>query len=198
MTDLLTKEMGKLLSPDREGFYSNDPNDRGGETIFGIARRRWPGWHAWAIVDSRKTANELETLKANVAFLSAVEDFYRHNFWEPSGADKLGKIGPLVFDAAVNHGVEQSVKLLQQALNVLNEQGKRWSDVEEDGDFGPQTAVAVAAAMSRFQDDLLWSLITIRGAFYIGLARRDQTQEKYFRGWMKRARELYFDAIKEE
>jgi len=87
------------------------------------------------------------------------------------------------------------VVFLQQALNVLNGRGTRWPDLQEDGDLGPKTAATVAQAMAQYRDDLTWSLITVRGAFYFGIVRRDQTQEKWYRGWMIRARELYLSTI---
>jgi lysozyme family protein len=35
-----------------EGGYSFDPSDNGGETLFGIARVKNPGWAGWKEVDS--------------------------------------------------------------------------------------------------------------------------------------------------
>ena len=34
-----------------EGFYSNDIDDSGGETLYGIARNKNPKWLGWKIVD---------------------------------------------------------------------------------------------------------------------------------------------------
>ena len=35
-----------------EGGYANHPNDRGGETLCGIARRCHPGLVLWKLVDA--------------------------------------------------------------------------------------------------------------------------------------------------
>ena len=37
-----------------EGGYANHPNDRGGETLCGIARRCHPGLVLWKLVDAEK------------------------------------------------------------------------------------------------------------------------------------------------
>ena len=37
-----------------EGGYSNNPKDKGGETYRGIARKYWPDWAGWIIVDEYK------------------------------------------------------------------------------------------------------------------------------------------------
>ena len=37
-----------------EGGYVKDPDDRGGETYKGIARRYNPGWSGWARIDKAK------------------------------------------------------------------------------------------------------------------------------------------------
>ena len=37
-----------------EGGYANNPADRGGETYRGIARKIWPGWNGWPLVDAAK------------------------------------------------------------------------------------------------------------------------------------------------
>ena len=57
-----------------EGGYVNDPDDSGGETYKGIARRFHPDWIGWAYVDNRDFKNpNLDKL---------VSDFYYIKFWD--------------------------------------------------------------------------------------------------------------------
>lgn len=42
----------------REGFYSNDPADPGGETLYGIARTRHPNWGGWETWDQNRVKRE--------------------------------------------------------------------------------------------------------------------------------------------
>ncbi len=36
---------------DHEGTWSNDPNDTGRETVFGVSRGNFSNWAGWKIVD---------------------------------------------------------------------------------------------------------------------------------------------------
>ncbi|CAB4139848.1 Protein of unknown function DUF847 [uncultured Caudovirales phage] len=88
-----------------EGGYSNNKNDRGGATIFGISSKYWPQDFATvkSLVESGRT-KEAEDYTKN---------FYKKNFWDASGAEKAPpEMQPLLFDAAVNHGVGTAKKML--------------------------------------------------------------------------------------
>lgn len=74
-----------------EGGYSNDPDDPGGETNFGICKRDHPN------VD-------IKNLTARQA-----GEIYRAKYWTPAGCDALpAPLDQIVFDAAVNCGVTTS------------------------------------------------------------------------------------------
>ena len=103
-----------------EGGYSNDPNDPGGETNFGISKRAYPH------VDIKNlTLNEARAI-------------YHRDYWVKA----LCPIFPdplrfQLFDTAVNSGPRQAVVLLQRALGV-----------KDDGVAGPMTMKAVAEVKS--------------------------------------------------
>lgn len=100
-----------------EGGYVNDPNDRGGETKFGISKRAYPR------VDIK--ALTLEQAKA----------IYAADCWTPIRGDDLApELALLVFDCAVNSGVGCAVDLLQRACNV-----------RRDGVLGKVTVAAASA-----------------------------------------------------
>lgn len=94
-----------------EGGYSNDPNDPGGETKFGISKRSYPHLDIAALT------------------LHDAKLIYRRDFWDKCRCeDMLPDLRFAVFDGAVNSGVTQSVKWLQLALGV-----------DADGVVGPIT-----------------------------------------------------------
>ena len=98
-----------------EGGYSNDPNDRGGETKYGISKRSYP------------------TLDIASLTLADAKRIYHRDFWIFISGDALPwPLSYFVFDAAVNQGVAPAIRMLQQALGV-----------EADGVIGPQTLAAV-------------------------------------------------------
>lgn len=175
-----------------EGVYSSDPRDPGGETVFGIARRRWANWKGWAIVDALKAATGsgkslLERLRESKELGREVAAFYLAVFWRPIGCDSLRDLAPAVaaklFDAGVNLGAERAVELLQATLAGLGR------DLAIDGHFGPDT---LAAAQSVCSDPggaeaILAGLRASCRAYYAGLIRGNPRLAVYERGWYRRA-----------
>lgn len=101
--------------------------------------------------------------------LDQAKEIYRRDFWLRAGADQYdGAIGYQVFDAAVNHGIENAVRLLQRAVRVA-----------DDGDVGPMTLKAVKAMSVT---DVLMRFNAQRIMFYTRLS----TWPEFGKGWMSR------------
>ena len=99
-----------------EGGYANDPDDAGGETYKGIARKFWPKWSGWAIIDiAKKQAGYERALNRNMQLNDAVIAFYKVNFWDKVGGDFIASqtIANNLVDAAVNEGIKGAVKRAQ-------------------------------------------------------------------------------------
>ena len=110
-----------------EGGYVNDPADPGGETKFGISHRSYP--------DIGIKSLTMDQAKA----------IYLRDYWTPAGCSSMPeRIGHLVFDCAVHHGVKTAIKLLQRALKVA-----------DDGEFGPITRGTLTARDTNETADLL-------------------------------------------
>ena len=104
-----------------EGGYSNDSNDPGGETKFGISKKSYPDLNIEALT------------------LEDVKKIYRKDYWEAASCDKLPpSIALLIFDSAINQGVKTAIKLLQKSLGV-----------KKDGIIGPKTLKAAKMADER-------------------------------------------------
>ena len=87
-----------------EGGYSNDPNDPGGETKYGISKRAYPN----------------ENIK-NLT-LDRAKALYKRDYWDEVKGDELPhRLDIMVFDAAVNQGVVPAIKMLQKALGVAQD-----------------------------------------------------------------------------
>lgn len=109
-----------------EGGYANDPDDRGGETWKGIARKFHPKWPGWKIVDGYKGRSNFKSLLARDEQLQKlVYEFYRTEFWNRISGDEINHqlVANSLYDSAVNMGVSQAIKLAQRALKVA-ETGK--------------------------------------------------------------------------
>jgi lysozyme family protein len=78
-----------------EGGYSNDPNDPGGETKYGVSKRSYP---------------ELDISKLS---LKQAEEIYHQNYWLKAGCDELPyPFNIIVFDTAVNLGRRRALEFL--------------------------------------------------------------------------------------
>ncbi|MFQ5708014.1 MAG: glycoside hydrolase family 108 protein [bacterium] len=184
-----------------EGGYVNDPNDAGGETYKGVARRYNPDWNGWGIIDQLKDApNFPKNLDDSQPLQDAVKALYKQKYWNPFWGDEIPDqdIAEELFDTGVNMGTGRAIKFLQQGLNLLNRNGKLYGDIVEDGDFGQNTFDALTAYLSgkgrafdrqKDKPDLLLKIMNIlQGMHYINYMRKSPTQEKYARGWLKRVK----------
>ena len=142
--------------------YVNDPDDRGGETKYGVAKNANPDL-------------DITTLD----WLGASRIYFRR-YWLPSHSDELTQISPRVavlhFDGAINHGVGRAAVFLQRAL-----------EVQDDGDIGPATLAAVQES-----DELVVCnrICDIRTDFYRAIVAAKPTQAKYLNGWLRRINEM--------
>ena len=99
----------------QEGGYVNDPHDAGGETRYGISKRRYP-------------AEDIKNLTIDRA-----RELYRRDYWDKNRCGDLpGHMALAVFDAAVNGGAP--IRWLQMALGA-----------SIDGAIGPKTIAAAHA-----------------------------------------------------
>ena len=171
-----------------EGGYCNIQGDRGGETIFGIARNMHAKLKLWKIVDDYKrnynplkkeNYKELESLcLGNGEFKKEMDSFYKKEFWDKIKGDELQsqELANALYDFAVNSGVNRAVKSLQEILQV-----------KVDGDFGIKTLTAVNE-----KDGLTLcnALNDKRKAFFEAIAKKGQNA-KFLKGWLNRVNDFY-------
>lgn len=162
----------------REGGYSNNPNDLGGETMYGVT-----------IAEARKAGYTGPMISMPRDFAI---DFYYNKFWKAPGFDSVcvlsEEIADELFDTGVNMGTGKAAEFLQVALNALNRQGKDYPDIEEDCDIGPGTLSALAEYL-KFRGDkgvdvMLKALNCLQGARYIEISRTRGKNEDFVFGWL--------------
>lgn len=175
-----------------EGGYVNDPDDSGGETFRGISRRNWPAWPGWDLIDRVKASGATTAKLINARFAGDAEmerlvaDFYRVNFWRPF--EKLGlpdRLAEKMFDTAVNMGVGRAAKLLQTAVNALGPVVK----LVVDGAIGPRTLDALGLILDTPAGEgrVLAAYAEAQADHYRAIVRGKPSQEKYLKGWLRRA-----------
>jgi len=193
-----------------EGVYSNDPDDPGGETYCGIARKRHSTWTGWKIVDHHKARQGgkfrgfpfVEALARDSDLRWEVEEFYRVKFWDRIEGDKVALISSLIaeelFDTAVNLYITRAVKFLQRALSLLNKEEELYPDLVVDGLIGPATLNALWKFVDKYgTEDLLVLMNVLQGARYVELVERNPKLEKYLRGWIRKRVLLRKKEVKE-
>ncbi len=180
-----------------EGLYSNDVNDTGGETVFGISRNNHPTWSGWAVIDSlagmhgRGTSSFKQAIQTNEPLKTSVEAFYKENYWDPFGLDKVTspEICFEIFDQAVNLGIGRTTKFIQQAFNAFNYQRKFGADLLVDGKCGPVTRdkLQLISADPLYVKPFKRALDSLQANHYISLGQSEQgtsNYRKYMRGWL--------------
>lgn len=175
-----------------EGGYVNDPDDLGGETYKGVARRFNAGWPGWPRIDrARRLRGFPASLERDRGLQRLVRDFYKQHYWDKFQGDAipLQAVAEELFDTAVNLGVARAVGFLQRALNVLNRNGALYPDLVEDGLFGARSLAAINAYLARDNPSHLLKVLNIlQGMHYIESMTRSPVQEKFARGWLKRVK----------
>src|SRR3972149_5554065 len=172
-----------------EGGYVNNPSDRGGETYRGIARKRHSDWEGWIIIDRLKMESDFpRNIEVDPDISGLVVKFYHDNFWTAINGDAIQQqeIADELYDTGVNMGVQVSVKILQNSLNILNKNQQLYKDIKEDGNVGQQTLGAISAFLATRKLELLLKVMNVsQGCRYLQLLQ-DPTQELFSLGWFNR------------
>lgn len=99
----MTFEEAVAIILDIEGGYVHNPNDPGGETNYGIAKKYHPG------VDIK-----------NLTRFEAMQ-IYRAEYWNPLNLDEFpDELRLILFDCAVNQGVYKARGFACEAMGVVS------------------------------------------------------------------------------
>jgi len=146
---------------EHEGGYVNDPDDAGGETKYGIAKRWYPD------VDIKNLTKE------------HAKKIYHKDYWLKGKCDKVpSQLRHIYFDMCVNFGRGGAVKVLQEAANSKNK-----NKIEVDGGIGPNTLKAI-------QNVSLDRVRAYRVLRFANIVIQKPKQEKFWLGWFRRAIEV--------
>ncbi len=173
-----------------EGGYANHPNDMGGETYKGVARKKNPNWEGWPIIDQMRNKPGFPSNLDSISELQKyIRNFYKAEFWDKFWGDKQSSqnIANELFDTSILCGPGTAIGFLQVALNVLNKGGKLYPEISEDGNYGMNTNNSIIAYLKKDDENLLLKILNVLlGYHFIKLSRNKETQEDFIRGWFKR------------
>lgn len=149
-----------------ERGYSNNPNDAGKETNFGISKHTYPD------LDIKNLTRE-----------KAIE-IYRTDFWYKGHFDRICYT-PLcikAFDLSVNMGIKEAIVLLQKAFNYINFSKK----LDIDGILGDKTVIAINLSQSKPLYDAFINECII---FYTDIVKIHPRDSVFLHGWLNRVNE---------
>lgn len=162
----------------REGRYTFNPNDSGGETMWGITA-----------ATARRNGYQGAMSQMPRAMAATI---YRNEYLIAPGFDKVyavsQRIAEEMFDTGVNQGVSLPGPWLQRILNALNRQGKDYPDIGVDGRIGPATVGALRSCLnSRGADGetaILRALNCQQGVRYLDITEARPKNEDFYFGWL--------------
>lgn len=160
-----------------EGRYSNNPNDSGGETMYGITVK---------VARANGYRGDMRNMPIGVA-----REIYFAQFWNLLKLEEVAGVSPKIakelFDTAVNCGTGKAGRFLQRALNALNRRGKDYPDIEVDGNVGPMTIDALRSffRVRGFDAEVVLyrALNSQQGTHYIECAEISPKNEDFEFGW---------------
>ena len=148
--------------------FTNDPDDRGGATRFGVTQR---------VYDAFRRRRGLSARSVQFITMDEVRDIYRRQYWDAVQGDTLpGPLDVVAFDTGVLMGVSRSIQLLQRSLGV-----------GVDGNIGPETRAALARANA---SGVAAKMADLREARHRAIVEANPTQAKFLRGWLNRLNDL--------
>lgn len=144
--------------------------DRGGWTYAGIARKFHQNWPGWIKIDSSQYDSELTAM---------VRDFYLKEFWNKIRGNDINSqsVAFLLYDFAVNAGIQTSVKIAQRILGT-----------SPDGVVGDRTIDALNAFCQTETAEqnfiLMFSLLKVFR--YKNICASRPANLKFMCGWINR------------
>lgn len=172
-----------------EGGESDHPDDGGGLTKYGVSLKFLGG-----LSGTQSNRDVLERMGIRLPITRQViydltrdqaASLFRWQFWDKL---KLSLIplrpAVVLYDAAVNSGPAQSVKLAQRGYNRCVAYGQ---PLVVDGIMGPATRAAMQLADT---DKALTAMLDAREKFFQTIVANNPSQQVFLRGWINRVDDL--------
>ena len=175
-----------------EGKLSDDTDDKGGITKYGISLRFLKG----LIKEYPDFLTEFDLNKNQIIdaydirhmTISEATDLYRTQWWNKYGYCRIENqlIATKIFDFSVNMGTKKAVKLAQETINKMN----LGIYLKVDGIFGQNTINVLNGLNEIGRKRFLQEYVKGAIYFYEYLSKTHPVYKKFLRGWIRRAKEL--------
>ncbi len=159
-----------------EGGYVNDPQDPGGETYKGVARKIHSKWDGWQLIDMLKLQRNFpNNLDHNQEIQDKIELLYQINYWDKIKGDDINSqlVAESIFDFGVNAGTGTSARLAQLVV-----------EAGTDGVIGKESILKI----NEFDEEYFLAAFTVaKIGRYISIIKKRPSSKKYLYGWVRRA-----------
>ena len=166
---------------EHEQYYANVTGDAGSETYMGIARKIFPDWAGWPVIDQYK--KEYGKIKHNthidsITLESLVLKHYVE-YWHKNNIPSINNFSLqyIIFDFAVN-SVRTWAKKLQLVLGVT-----------PDGIIGSKS---IAAINAQNPEHLFKVIKQLRANYYIDLSKK-RNNYQFLNGWLRRINSINYE-----
>lgn len=160
-----------------EGGYTEDKDDPGGCTNFGISLRFMQS------LESPATKEFIKNLTK-----PAVIEIYKIHFWDKWELNQIEDINIAIYflDMIVNHGIGTATEILQTAICTTLQD---LSQIEIDRCLGSKTIKAInsLSRILHMRTALISSLVSLRYSYYHAICIKNPELKKFLKGWIKRA-----------
>lgn len=147
-----------------EGGYSNDPQDPGGATNYGITQKTYNDYRTSRVLSKENVKNITP---------AEVSSIYEMNYWKPAYCDSIPADLRLIhFDNAVNCGVGTANLMLQDAAGV-----------KMDGVIG-----IITLTQLQIQPFIYTKYIARRMSKYTSIVAHSPVMLKFLPSWINRIR----------
>lgn len=147
----------KTIACEGGAKFTDDPDDPGGATKYGISQRAYPH------LDIRNLTEQ------------QAREIYKRDYWDRIRADEIESqlIAENIFDTAVNMGVRTASRLAQLAANIE----------PVDGIIGSRSL----ETLNSINPELFLSkFIIVKIARYANICNKRPESRKYLLGWINR------------
>lgn len=160
-----------------EGGYSNDKNDSGGETNFGITQNDLD--LVFASLNLPRKVKELTLDDAKV--------YYKSEWWDKYNYESINSlpIATKIFDMAVNMGAHEAALIVQRIINSH----LTVTEIKIDGLLGPQTIGMLnhLVQLEKDEEPFLTALREKSCLFYNNLVLENPKYRIFLKDWLSRA-----------
>lgn len=180
--------------------FTDDPDDPGGPTKFGITLK---AWMEYALDQGCPTDYDFLTHLKDMTKETA-QIFYTNNYWEKYKYWGINStdVAERILLASVHLGPRRAHYAVQRALRASGELGSDGAPIKEDGILGPKTLKALNqhtvyredtfhSIFRRISADDMHIIVALRSevaAYYRRIFDKEpERKAKYYEGFMRRA-----------